>query len=146
MPDGIKMTLTGMDKEIKRMSRALNPAQQEKVRKSAIKGAAAAVVKVARTKVPTETGTLKKSIGQRARNYKRTRTSIVVVGPRTKFTVVDDQGRERHATKYAHLVEFGTINTRPKPFMRPAASAGSAQASKGLQRARSTLQRVLAKG
>ena len=81
-----------------------------KVYKRVVGGAAnfamGGVVTAARAKVPSNTGTLKKSLGKRKKNYKRAGVVLIVAGPRKGF--IDPQTGEDPA-KIAHLVERGTV-------------------------------------
>lgn len=102
--------------------------QRKHVRRGVTK-AARRTAKEAKGKVPTETKTLKLSIGQRV----RTRRGVVLaaVGPRRNMgRMVSAEGRGgktrqvfRNPTRYAHLVEFGSSEIQPQPFMRPAYDA-----------------------
>lgn len=80
----------------------------------------------ARSLAPKETGALRKSIGKVVRTYpkyptpKRPSTVLGLVGPRNDMRVRDDRGRWRDPTKYAHMIEFGTLSHTILPSNRRA--------------------------
>jgi len=125
--------LTG-DKAVLRALRDLPERPARRVLRSALAAGGRVMAKAARAKCPTETGTLKKSIGQRVWTSKDKRGVGVTVGPRKGFRrPVSRVGgklkagkrgaagaKQRDPVKYAHLVEFGTERAPAKAFMRPA--------------------------
>lgn len=91
-----------------------------KVSRPAYREAAAEIRKKAKANAPKETGLLKKSIKSVVRTGKI--GVYAVIGPAYGFKqIVDDKPRD--PAKYAHLVEFGTTHSQPKPFLRPAYNA-----------------------
>jgi len=90
-----------IDKTLQRaLEKKLKTLPEKVFRKHVGKSAGKAMTPVARdarSRVPKETGALRKSIGKRKRTYSRQKTVFVAVGPRA--------GKE-HAS-IAHLVEFG---------------------------------------
>lgn len=68
-----------------------------------------------------DTGNLEESIGLKLKGYARKSRVFGIVGPRHGFKKKDPSGKGyRIASKYGHLVEFGTSHSAAKPFMRPA--------------------------
>lgn len=68
-----------------------------------------------------ESGALVRSIGKKVKQYRTGGTTTTNVGPRISSQYdVAWAGRIRKPKKYAHLVEFGTWQSRAKPFIRPA--------------------------
>lgn len=64
------------------------------------------------------TGMLRKSIGIKVRTYRKTASSIGVVGPRYGYTTTY-RGKRVDPTKYSHIVEGGVFRRRqPPPFPR----------------------------
>ena len=94
--------------------------------RSGIAKAAREVRNSAKSRVVEDTGLLKYSIRSKSRT--KNGTAYAVVGPGTNMarTVfrkrADGTTRQTEAvpTKYAHLIEFGTAHSAPKPFLRPA--------------------------
>lgn len=105
------ITLTG-DRALDRaLSRATDKIQK-KVMRAAVRSGGTVLVKGMRRRVPTRTGALKRSIGQRVKFYRNSGDTIAVVGARTGF--VDRKSGEGRVSRRAHLTEFGT-----KPHVIP---------------------------
>ena len=100
------------------MFRVLPERTQRKVLRPAVRAAAKPVVKAARQKVPKKTGALRKSLGTKVKTYTGSQSVVAIVGPRTGFRTVDDNGRANDPARYGHLVELGTKNNAPQPFLR----------------------------
>lgn len=112
--------LAGLDMKIRR-----------KALRAAVSAAGTVVVKKAKQLVRTETKLLRKSIGKKVKVYK-SGVAVCVVGARTGFRqpVIRSRGKWAPAAPppsgyanpavYAHLVELGTVRSRPFPFLRPA--------------------------
>ena len=108
------------DKKLKRAFKRLGQKVEQKVLKGAAGLAMNPILSAARRLVPVRSGQLKRSLGKRARTYKG--IHIVFIGPRSGFkTLYKD--RRVNPTQYAHLVEFGTVNSPARPFLRPAYDA-----------------------
>lgn len=100
--------------------RRLEANVMNKIVRPAVGKAMVPVNKTAKALVDKDSLTLQKSIAiLRPKTYKATGVVISVVGPRAGFMRVVD-GKERRPSKYAHLVEYGTVNKAAKPFLRPA--------------------------
>ncbi len=150
MAISMSMTLSG-DRELAKMFATATDRELVKALRAGLVRGGAVVRKAMRQRAPVETGTLRRSLGQkagrgRARQY-------VVIGPRRQFFE-----RGRRPVKYAHLVEGGTRphryktrkgqhpGARAKPFMRPAFEASRHQALLILrQAAASALSKMKAK-
>lgn len=87
------------------------------VSRRALVSSSSTPLKAAKQKAPIETGQLKKSLGKRHKTYRGSGTTIVVIGPRMGFK---NPETGRNPVRYAHLVELGTANASPQPFLRPA--------------------------
>ena len=101
---------------------AIAPTVKRRIMRPAFRKGAAVVARAAKKKVPKRYGYLKKSIkyaaarsGMNARVYVAGKT---YEEPRAHTKT----GTVRPAN-YAHLVEFGTRDAAPHPFMRPALAA-----------------------
>jgi HK97 gp10 family phage protein len=89
-----------------------------KVVRRAIYAGATVIRDAAREKVPVETGALKKSIVAKANTKRGGEISASVGVAKKRF--VKGKRAGRYPRRYAHLVEFGTAHSAPKPFLRPA--------------------------
>lgn len=119
MGDIATMALKG-HKKLQREFRRLSGATQRRIVRRPLAAALTPILKAAKREVPKQTGSLKKSIGKVVRMFKGAVWGGV--GPRTggEFAYVDDQGNRHVPANYAHLIEFGTMNTPAKPFLRSA--------------------------
>jgi len=68
--------------------------------------------------VPVDTGTLKRNIITKVKTSKK---SGVFGLAGAKSVTVDFDGQIKNPAKYSHLVEKGTVHSRPQPFIEPAA-------------------------
>lgn len=116
-------------------------AQRRVIRKSA-ESAASLLAKAVKNKCPTETKTLKKSIGRKTKTF----GDVVWVGVGVRIDGEKYWGRDpdgvgiRKPEKYAHLVE------RMRPFFRPVFdSLREAARMKFVTRARALYKKELAK-
>lgn len=131
--------LTGF-RELERALVKMGPKVARSVTNKAMTAARKPVVKAIRESVPTADGDLKKSIGAKAKTFKRRTIRMNIIGARSR-TIIRD-GQRKNPAMYAHLVEFGTKahrigpgrvmrigdriitgpvshpGTRPNPFMR----------------------------
>ncbi len=112
------LVITG-DKKLQRQFRALGGGGQRRIMRPAIRNAAKPIVRMARSLVPRDERALEKSIGTQIDTYKQTGSVIVRIGARSGFFLFDGL-RKIDPIRYAHLVELGTINMSPRPFLRPA--------------------------
>ena len=110
-------------KEVLKNLEKLPEKVQKRVVKGAVRAAAKPIVKEARRLVPVRTGNLKKSIGVNARRSDKT-TVRVSISPRKGG---------RYDGFYGHFVEFGTKNSAPHPFMRPAFEFAGGEAIKAFR-------------
>ncbi len=133
-------------KEMEQVFRALPDRMQNNVISTAIRGGAAIVRNAAKSNLTSQgsvrTGLLRKSISTRVKNYKSDGTVYAAVGSRYDVVGTTPEGRRMRPANYAHLVEFGTVAARAKPYLRTALdnnrsavfSAITAKARKGLAR------------
>ena len=97
--------LTGFRK-LERALAKMGPKVAKSVTNKAMTAARKPVVKAIRQESPKADGDLKKSIGHKAKTYKRSETKSNIIGPRSR-TIIRD-GRRKNPALYAHLVELGT--------------------------------------
>ena len=111
MSTGIK--LQGF-KEMERLLDKLPGRLDRRVIRGALTKTAKPLVKAVKAKVPVFTGNLKKSIGAFSLKHGKGRnrsTVAIAVGARTSG---------KFKGYHAHLVEFGTVKMKARPFLRPA--------------------------
>lgn len=117
------------EKELaKRLARLGKKSTRNKMARPAVREAGAEVRKLAKFFAGSsrDTGLLQKSIKSVVRTARGGTGVYAVIGPvhgfkrihpgTAQFSVV----RFQDPTKYAHLVEFGTVHSAKKPFLRPA--------------------------
>lgn len=97
--------LTGF-RELEKALVKLGPKVSRSVTNKAMTAARKPVVKAIRGGAPKSDGDLKKSIGHKAKTYKRNTTRLNIIGARSK--TINRDGRRKNPALYAHLVEFGT--------------------------------------
>ena len=119
-------------KELDRKLRKLGDKVHRRVSRQAVNAAATPVVRAARSKAPSESGTLRKSLGKKVATFKKTATVAAIVGARKSVTGTH-KGKSRKPSRYAHLVEKGHIDEQgnhvgAKPFLRPALDDTQGQA------------------
>jgi len=98
-----------IDRHLARLSRV----SQRKVIEAALRAGGQILIDEAKLQVPVATGTLRDSItmrfgGRSSGAGQHFRSRDLVVGPR------------RRTAFYGSMVEFGTEDTAPEPYMRPA--------------------------
>ncbi len=121
MPRRRDLTLIGDRKLAKKFEKLASTAARNRIVRRPLAAALTPISKAAKRNVPVRFGLLKKSIGKKVKAYPGGVWGGV--GPRTGFRAVDEDGKTVDPIKYAHLVEFGTSKTSPKPFLRPAFDA-----------------------
>ena len=134
----IKVQLQGLQQLINHLN-TLKRALRSKILRKAVGKAVQPIMKDAKARVPVRHGLLKKAMGFRVRTLRKNGVVVGIVGPRTGFRTqvgVDRNGKPIYGnpTRYAHLVEYGTVRAAAKPFLRPAWSAGRNQAAVTLAR------------
>lgn len=103
---------------------------------AAVRAGGTVIVKEMRRRAPKDTGSLKKSLGQKVKTYRRSKAVASIIGARSKR--YETAKGNRNPAYYAHLVELGTkgTGTHPgivaKPFMRPAWDASAPAARKAV--------------
>ena len=107
----IRIELQGAREALKGLKKYQNP-ERRKLLNKAMKAAAKYLLQIARSFVPVESGTLKKSLAIKVKYYKNTDSIVGIVGPKKWFTLSGKakfyaQGGQRIAHKYAHLAEYG---------------------------------------
>lgn len=122
MPFAIQARIEGVAEVLKALDGVDAKLRKKGVRAAVSKGGQV-ILSRARKTAPKQTGLLKKSLGKKVKVYRHSGNAVAVVGPRTGFRgVVTRDGRQvtGDPTKYAHLVELGTVRAKAKPFLRPA--------------------------
>lgn len=109
--DEVTFEFTG-GKELERALADLGRKTERKFALKALRVGGKVIAKEAKRLVPTRTGTLKKSIGVATIPKKHQGAAVSVLARKGKNRKYDGW--------YAHLVEFGTVNTTAQPFFRPA--------------------------
>jgi HK97 gp10 family phage protein len=104
-------------KQIEAALKELGPVAAGRVARSALNRSATPIVRRARELVPVRTSALKKAITKRLRRQRR--------GSSRQEALV---GIERPASRYAHIVEFGSARQAAKPYLRPAADEKASEA------------------
>lgn len=92
---------------------------EKNISRRAVGAAAKVLISEMKSRVPTRTGTLKRSIGMKRMKIRKTVT--VIIGPRTGNARRQREGKNGRIIKgsdgwYGHLVEFGTLNSRTRPL------------------------------
>lgn len=98
--------ITGL-KEFEAKLKGLGPAVATKIGSDALLAGAKPVTKRMRAMVPVRSGNLKKSITSRAVKTNGSLLSRII-------------GFKSPGRYYSHLVEFGTVHSSARPFVRPA--------------------------
>lgn len=138
MSDDVKTSLRGIE-EMTRNLEQLGTRTALRGPSAAVRAAGSVIVKEMRRRAPRETGSLRKSLGQKVKTYKSDGTTVAIIGARSR-TFQTSKGR-RNPANYAHLVEKGSAPHRlgrggrhpgsaAKPFMRPAWDAQAPRARK----------------
>lgn len=129
MPFAIQGEITGLADALKRLD-AVGKKVKKKAVRSAVNHASKLLLREAKSRVPTRTGQLKKSLGRKVKAYPG--AVVGIVGPRTGRRIqigVRQRGNSAGTpimidpVKYAHLVEYGhggRSPAPPHPFLRPA--------------------------
>lgn len=81
---------------------------------------------------PTDDGNLKKSINYIIKTKKKQGKVIGISGVQNK-KIVDKEGIIVNPASYAHFVEYGTVNIKAEPFMRPVVNTEVGEDSNKLQ-------------
>lgn len=134
--DGLKMQIKGIDEMTKNLA-LLGTRIAKRGPAAAVRAGGSLIIREMRSRAPRETGSLKKSIGQKIKNYRGQKTVTGIIGARSKSYAT--AAGKRNPAYYAHLVEFGTAphrtgkrksflrrgkgrhpGSRAQPFMRPA--------------------------
>lgn len=112
-----KVSITGLKELEKALAELPQSTGRSVLRRTGIK-ALAVVISAAKANVPVDEGKLRDSLRVTTRlseRQRRVHRRLVADG---KASVELFAGAE--ALPHAHLVEYGTVNMAPRPFMRPA--------------------------
>ena len=125
----VKMSLAGIEEMTRRLEQ-LGTRVAARGPSAGVRAGGTAIIKEMRRRAPKETGSLKKSIGQKVKQYRRNQTVTSIIGARSKR--YETAKGNRNPAYYAHLVEYGVSAHRTgkqggrhpgfkaRPFMRPA--------------------------
>ena len=124
--------LSEIEKKLKKISEKF----ARKIVLKALKKGAKPIIKSAQSKVNNRSGVLAKSIGSVVVPQRKSHNTIIDIGPRVipSSNVKSDVGEtDDSITKktdgfYGGYVEFGTKDSRPHPFLRPAFDANAEKA------------------
>jgi HK97 gp10 family phage protein len=120
MPSALQFKITGA-KELEAALKDIGPKVATRLGDKAVRAGSRIIVKEAKRLCPKRTGALRRSIGAvRGRTNKQDERSMLV-------------GFKKPGRRYAHLVEFGTVHSAAKPFLRPALDARAADALREMQ-------------
>lgn len=131
----VKTSITGIE-EMTRNLEKLGTRVALRGPNAAVRAGGTVIVREMRRRAPKDTGSLKKSLGQKVKQYRRSKAVTSIIGARSKR--YETAKGNRNPANYAHLVELGTkgTGTHPgiaaKPFMRPAWDASSPAARKAV--------------
>ncbi len=151
-----RLTSAALERITKRLADISQKAATEAIQKG-MRAACQLIAKDAKARVRVRTGLLRKSIGWKVKTYP-SKIVVGIVGPRKTFkTRIDGKivrrslrtqvnGKWVNPVKYAHLVEFGTVHSRPFPFMRPAWDANRGKIGAILTRHINLALRAVCKG
>lgn len=95
--------------------RQLKDAMQKRITKKAVRAGVKLIIATVRSKVPTRTGSLKKSLSSKVDSAKGSTIVYGIIGPRSSWTKTVN-GRLIKPSRYAHLVEKGKYR---RPFLLP---------------------------
>ena len=122
--------------DAKRELNALAKRVRTSVLRKGMTAGLAPILAAAKSKCPVrdpdprfKAGLLRKSLGKKVKQYANGSIVVGLVGARNGFrrvTTVGDTEYVQDPTKYDRLVEFGTRQAGPRPFLRPAGEAGKA--------------------
>lgn len=139
--------IVGVQEVIDRISELSGQVTQQALRRGLYAGARV-FRDEARRRVPVRTASLKRSIVAQTRTIRvgKDRIPAVVVTIARKSFAGQATARGTHRVaqgatggriqprRYAHLVEFGTVRAKPRPFMRPAADTKRREALAAVER------------
>lgn len=107
-------------------------AKKRAVTLKAVKAGAKLVQQRAKANAARRSGALRQSIGTKAVKGSRGKTlALAIVGARAKV-VRQYKGRAVKPSKYAHLVERGTVRSAARPFLKPALDSQKTQISRAM--------------
>ena len=123
MPVGLRVNIRNFADLPKAVNATMAKVQRGGTRRAMNKGLTP-VLRAARANAPVDKGHLKKSLGKRVRTYRGNGIVWGGVGPRAAYRVKRHGKRTRtgrqsyiQPSKYAHLVESGTVRTRGRRFL-----------------------------
>lgn len=127
MKDGIRFKLEGLS-ECHAALRALPDATAKNVLRRIGRQRLEPMAERARALAPVEDGTLKESVMVSTQLTRRQRSQHQKLGP-DDVEIFMGAG----ALPQAHMMEFGTVDVAPRPFMRPAWDGGREKLLEGLK-------------
>jgi HK97 gp10 family phage protein len=118
VPKNVLVQIEGLPRATKRIQ-GLERAVRNQVVKASLTAAVLPILDAMITGCPVDTGNLRDSLGMRYKQYKSGKVHVVVIGPRRGEKWTNEKSKMR-ASRYAHLLEFGTSKMPAQPFIRPA--------------------------
>ena len=144
--DEVKIQMQGIEEMTKKLEK-LGTRVALRGPAAAVRAGSSVIIKEMRRRAPVETGSLKKALGQKVKNYRGSGTVTSIVGARSKR--YETAKGKRNPAYYAHLIELGVKphrtgkkkfgyrrgrgmhpGFRAQPFMRPAWDAAAPRARK----------------
>lgn len=135
MPFAFRGEFRGLKETFRKLS-ALKTSVSKRILKKALGDASKKVLKDAKAKVPMASRLLKKSLGRKVKVYRRSGVVVALVGPRSGFkgmVIRANRAVLANPTKYAHLVELGTVRSQKRPFLEPAWTGKQAELVDGIK-------------
>lgn len=108
----VELKIDGIDEFMRELNKLEQRMKHDHLMKAATK-AARIFRKEAVKSAPKDSGDLKKSIQLKKLKRRGDNEASVIVGPTTGK-------KAKYSGRHAHLLEFGTVKMRARPFMRPA--------------------------
>ena len=112
---GVLRVLDGLDREVRK-----------KIMGKAAWAAMTPVLKSAKARVTRNsdrTGMLANSLKRKRKSYGDGTFTWVGIGPDKSVVLLDTEFGKIVPSNYAHLIEFGTVRMKARPFLRPALDA-----------------------
>ena len=114
-----RVTFTG-GKELHRALLAMSTKETKRVGRAALRKAAKPILDAARANVPVDQGRLKRALRLRVDTLRNNRSVMSAMIDVRKTAPRIGRASSTMPKVYGQFVEYGTNDTRPQPFMRPA--------------------------
>jgi HK97 gp10 family phage protein len=131
----IGVSMTGLPATLRVLGLLAGDMQLKALKPGVTKGAKI-ILKTARDLAPNRFGGYKRSLGIRVKLYRKWHKVFAAIGPRYKHKVfvTHPSGRTEieSPTKIAHLLEFGTRTSSPRPHLRAALESDKGKAMEAI--------------